>query len=91
MKEICIRKHCKECPEQARCFGCETHNYILIKQDSTSNLYKCSKCGDILRLDKNNACCQCIYKCKGKVKSVIDKGIYMKCNNFNKGGKEDED
>lgn len=91
MKEICIRKHCKECPEQAKCFGCETHNYILIKQESTSNLYKCSKCGDKLRLDKNNACCECIYTCKGKVKSVIDKGIYMKCNKFNKGGKEDED
>lgn len=89
MEEICIRKHCKECPEQARCFGCETHNYILIKQDSTSNLYKCSKRGDILRLDKNNACCQCIYSCKGKVKSVINKGIYMKCNKFNKGDKED--
>lgn len=91
MKEICIVKKCKGCPEQMKCFGCEVHNYILIKSETTRNIYKCSKCGDILRLDKNNACCQCIYNCKGKVKSVIDKGVYMKCNKFNKGGKEDED
>lgn len=91
MKEICIRKHCKECHEQVKCFGCKVHNYILIKSDTTSNIYKCSKCGSKIRLSKKNACCECIYKCKGKVISEIDKekGIYKKCNKFNKGGKED--
>lgn len=92
MEEICIRKHCKGCPGQIRCFGCDTHNYILINSDTTSNLYKCSKCGDRLRLNKSNPCCECIYKCKGKVVNETDKtkGIYKICNKFNKGGKEDE-
>ncbi len=89
MKDICLRKHCKECQEQVRCFGCENHNYILIKSESTSNLYKCSHCGNKLRLNKNNSCCECINKCKGKVKPVVDKGIYQKCNMFNKGDRED--
>lgn len=91
MKGICIRNHCKECREQVKCFGCETHNYILIKSETTSNLYKCSKCGDKLRLNKDNICCECIYNCKGKVKSEIDKGkgIYTKCNKFNNGEKDE--
>ena len=47
----------------------------------------------MLKLDKKNPCCECIHKCKGKVKAEIDKqnNIYKICNNFNKGGKEDED
>lgn len=90
MKEICIRKKCKECPEQEICFGCESHNYILIKSDTSMNTYKCSKCNDILRLYKNDMCCTCINKCKGKVKSEInkDKGTYKTCNSYNNGDKE---
>lgn len=90
--ERCMVKFCKDCPGQINCFGCE-HNYILIKSESMSNVYKCSHCGNKLRLNKNNSCCECIHKCKGKVKTEIDKqnNIYKICNNFNKGGKEDED
>lgn len=88
MKAICIVKKCKECPEQIKCFGCEVHNYILIKQETTRNVYKCSKCGDMLKLDKNNSCCVCINKCKGQVSPAIGKGIYQKCNKFNRGDKE---
>ena len=92
MKEICVKRKCKDWKEQLKCFGCETHNFILIKQDTTTNTYKCSKCGDIIRLNKNNACCECVYNCKGKVTNEInkDKGIYKICNKFYKGGKEDE-
>lgn len=92
MKEICIRNHCHVCPEQIKCFGCRTHNYILIKADTSSNLYKCSKCGNKLRLNKNNPCCECVNKCKGKVTAKIDKdkGIYQKCNSFNNGESKDE-
>jgi hypothetical protein len=92
VSELCLKYKCKECPGQVKCVGCE-HNYILIKQETVSNLYKCSKCGNKLRLNKNNVCCECINNCKGKVKSEIDKenNIYRKCNKFNKGGKEDED
>ena len=70
-------------------FGCKNHNYILIKQDTTRNIYKCSKCGDKLKLNKDNICCVCINTCKNKVQSVIDKKrkIYKKCNNYNKGVK----
>ncbi len=92
MKEICMKKKCKDCKEQLKCFGCKIHNYILINQDTTTNTYKCSKCGDIIRLNKDNMCCSCINRCKGKVTNIIDKdkGIYKICNKFNKGGKEDE-
>ena len=92
VSELCLKFKCKDCPEQTKCFGCE-HNYILIKSESMSNVYKCSHCGNKLRLNKNNSCCECIHKCKGKVKTEIDKqnNIYKICNNFNKGGKEDED
>lgn len=69
--------------------GCEVHNYILIKSSIAINQYKCSKCGDILRLNKTNACCECINKCKGKIKAIVDKGIYQKCSGFNNGKKED--
>lgn len=91
VSDLCLKFKCKDCPEQTKCFGCE-HNYILIKSESMSNVYKCSHCGNKLRLNKNNSCCECIHKCKGKVKEVIDKenNIYKICNNFNKGGKEDE-
>lgn len=91
MEKICIVKKCNVCPEQMKCFGCEKHNYILIKQESTSNLYKCSKCGNKLRLNKDNTCCECVNTCKGKVKAVIDKekGIYQKCSNFSRGDKEE--
>lgn len=91
MKEICMRRKCKECKEQLKCFGCEIHNFILIKEGVITNTYKCSKCGDIIRLNKSNACCECIYKCKGKVTNEIDKdkGIYKICNKFYKGGIED--
>ena len=51
VKELCLEYHCKECPGQKRCFGCE-HNYILIKADTGSNVYKCSKCGKKTRLNK---------------------------------------
>lgn len=88
MKEICIVKKCKGCPEQLKCFGCEVHNYILIKQETTRNIYKCSKCGDMLKLDKKSPCCECINKCKGQVSPIVDKGIYQKCNRFNRGDKE---
>lgn len=88
MKDICMIKKCNVCREQTKCFGCEVHNYILIKQDTTRNIYKCSKCGDILKLDKKNPCCVCINKCKGKVSPVVGKGIYQKCNRFNRGDKE---
>lgn len=93
MKEICMKRKCKDCKEQLICFGCETHNFILIKEGVTTNTYKCSKCGDIIRLNKDNMCCSCINRCKGKVTNNIDrsKGIYKICNSFNKGGKEDED
>lgn len=92
VSELCLKYKCKECPGQVKCYGCE-HNYILIKKETASNLYKCTKCGNKLRLNKNNTCCECINNCKGKVKSEIDKenNIYRKCNKFNKGGKEDED
>lgn len=88
VSELCLKYKCKECPEQVKCCGCE-HNYILIKSESTSNLYKCSHCGNKLRLNKNNVCCECINLCKGKVTSIIDKqnNKYKICNNFNKGGK----
>lgn len=91
MKGICIRNHCKECHEQTKCFGCENHNYILIKSETTSNLYKCSKCGDKLRLNKNDICCECIYNCKGKVRSEIDKDkqTYKICNRFSNGEKDE--
>ncbi len=88
MKPICIMKKCHVCPEQIKCFGCEVHNYILIKQETTRNIYKCSKCGDMLKLDKKNPCCVCINKCKGQVSPVVGKGIYQKCNRFNRGDKE---
>lgn len=92
VSELCLKYKCKECPGQVKCYGCE-HNYILIKRETVTNLYKCTKCGNKLRLNKNNVCCECINNCKGKVKSEIDKenNIYRKCNKFNKGGKEDED
>lgn len=91
VNELCLVFKCNVCPEQMKCFGCETHNYILIKQETTSNLYKCSKCGDRLRLDKDNVCCECVNSCKGKVQAVVDKekGIYQKCNSFSKGDKEE--
>lgn len=88
VNELCLKYKCKECPEQLRCVGCE-HNYILIKQETTSNLYKCSKCGNKIRLNKDDACCDCVNTCKGKVQAIIDKskGIYQKCSRFNKGEK----
>lgn len=90
VNELCLVFKCKECPEQLRCVGCE-HNYILIRQETTSNLYKCSKCGDRLRLDKDNVCCECINSCKGKVQTIVDKEreIYQKCSNFSKEDKKE--
>lgn len=92
VSELCLKYKCKDCPEQIKCVGCE-HSYILIKRETTSNIYKCSKCSQKLRLDKNNACCECIYKCKGKVKNEVnkEKSIYKICNNFNNGSDKDED
>ena len=89
VNELCLVFKCKECPEQRSCYGCE-HNYILIQADTGTNIYKCSKCGHKIRLNKDNPCCECIYKCKGEVTSVIDKdkGIYKVCNRFNNGEKE---
>lgn len=91
MKEICMRNKCHVCREHLKCFGCETHNYILIKRETTSNVYKCSHCGDKLRLNKSNPCCECINTCKGKVNPIIDKdkGTYQKCNKFSRGDKDD--
>ena len=90
VKEICLIFKCKDCPEQQRCCGCG-HNYILIKTETNSNIYKCSKCGYKLRLNKDNPCCECIYHCKGKVKNEInkEKDIYRICNKFNKGEIDD--
>ena len=90
MKTICIMKKCRGCPEQLKCFGCEVHNYILIKQETTRNIYKCSKCGDMLKLDKNNPCCECINKCKGHVSPIVERGKYQKCNRFNKGERQED-
>lgn len=52
VKELCLRFHCKDCPEQKRCFGCE-HNYILIKVETMTKIYKCSKCGQKIRRNKS--------------------------------------
>lgn len=52
VSELCLRNHCKDCPEQRRCFGCE-HNYILVKVETMTKVYKCSKCGDRKREMKN--------------------------------------
>ena len=54
MKERCLVKKCKDCPEQEICFGCE-HNYILIKPETTTDVYKCSKCGKKIRRAKNES------------------------------------
>ena len=56
MKARCLVKKCKDCPEQEICFGCE-HNYILIKLETTTDVYKCSKCGKKIRkskIERNN-------------------------------------
>lgn len=59
MNERCIVRKCKDCSEQIRCFGdvgCE-HNYILIKSETTTSVYKCSKCGKKIReskIERNN-------------------------------------
>lgn len=91
VSELCLKFKCKDCPEQIKCCGCE-HNYILIKSETVSNLYKCSYCGNKLRLNKNNVCCECINTCKNKIQSVIDKekGIYKKCSKFEKKKEEKE-
>jgi len=46
--ELCLKYKCKDCPKQISCCGCE-HNYILIKRETNTNLYKCSKCGRKIR------------------------------------------
>ena len=85
VRVLCLKYKCKDCPEQKVCFGCE-HIYILIKAESATNLYKCSKCGNKLRLDKKNPCCECINSCKGKITNVINNKdkIYKICNQFQK-------
>lgn len=90
MKEICIVKFCKDCPEQVNCFGCE-HNYILVKAETSTNLYKCTKCGNKVRLSKKSDCLQCIWNCKGEVETGwIDKknGVYRMCGKFRKREEE---
>lgn len=91
VSELCLKYKCKECPGQVKCYGCE-HNYILIKRETVTNLYKCTKCGNKLRLNKNNTCCECINSCKNKIRSVIDKekGIYKKCSGFEKEKEEEK-
>ena len=59
VNDRCIVRKCKNCPEQVRCFGdvvCE-HNYILIKSETTTAVYKCSKCGKKIRksIERNNS------------------------------------
>ena len=52
MNILCLKFKCHACPEQEKCFGCE-HKYILIKQETTTEVYKCSKCGKKIRRAKN--------------------------------------
>ena len=91
VSELCLVFKCKDCPEQLRCCGCK-HNYILIKVETNSFIYKCSRCGYKIRLNKDNPCCECIRSCKGRVKPIIDKekGIYEICSGFTREDIEKE-
>ena len=47
-----INKKTKNNLEKEIFFICE-HNYILIKSETVTNVYKCSKCGKKIRKSKN--------------------------------------
>jgi len=84
LNELCIRRQCKTCPNQRKCFRVCEHNYILVKENTQTNTYKCIKCGSKITLTKDDICITCVKSCKGKIKtpSINGTGKTKLCSGF---------